>query len=324
MNPWFRGITPLLLTLSFCPPLSGAETHTFTDTQGREIVAEVLSYDGTLVKLRRNDGRVFTFEKSLLSPADQDYLTALQKSLAAKAAGLPATIDPRVQAGKNIILEFPELPKMHDGQTAACEIHIPKNFSYPKPVPLLVWFGGGSGSHRVDGAKGLVDFDEFVVVALPYPNGKFPRIAVNDGDIDRHWKFQRTMLEKVIALIPNLDRKIRIVGGTSSGAHNTGSGLDQRWSGFTDYFNAFVLHEGGSSPSNQFQGAKGKLVYVLWGEKSTAREWQEWFNPHIERSGAKLTIESLPEAGHGLTGEGRALIRKWIESVVIPKLQTKA
>jgi hypothetical protein len=297
------------------------ENRTFTDTQGREIVAELLSYDGALIKIRREDGRVFTFEKSRLSPADQDFVEANRLALEAKAAGLPPTLDARIIAGTNFILEFPELPKMHGDQTAACEVHIPKNFRYPRRAPLFVWFSGGAGSHRVAGADGLVNFDDFVVVALPYPGGKLPRIAVKDGDIEKHWAFQRVMLDKVIELIPNLDPGARIVGGTSSGAHNIGSGLDQRWKGFSDYFNAFILHEGGTSPGNQFKGAKNKLVYVLWGEQSTAREWQEWFNSQIKNSGAKLTIESLPQAGHGLTDEGRALIGKWVETVALPKLK---
>ena len=61
---------------------------------------------------------------------------------------------------------------------------------------------------------------------------------------------------------------------------------------------------------------------MLWGEKSVARGWPEWFNPRIERSGAKLTIESLANAGHGLDAEGRALIRKWIETVAVPGLKS--
>ena len=302
--------------------LPATETRTFTDSQGREIVAELMSYDGATIKVRRTDGRVFSFEKSLLSQADRDFVDANRQAMQAKAAGLPEHLDTRIEAGKNIILEFPDLPKMNGGQTAACEVHIPKNFDYPRPVPLFVWFGGGPGSHRVSGANGLVNFDDFVVVALPYPNGKLPRVAVVDGDIGKHWDFERPMLEKVIELIPNIDRRIRIVGGTSSGAHNVGSGLDEKWKGFSDYFQAFVLHEGGFSPKNEFPGAKNKLVYVLWGEKSVAREWQEWFNPRIERAGAKLTIESIANAGHGLDGEGRALIRKWIETVAVPKLKS--
>ncbi len=301
--------------------LGAAETRTFTDNQGRVIVAELLAYDGSVIKIRRDDGRVFSFEKSLLAKADQDFAEANRSALEAKALGLPATLDDRVVAGQNFVVKFPALPKMNGGQTAACEVHIPKNFQYPKRVALFVWFGGGPGSHRTSGANGLVDFDDFVVVALPYPNGKPPRIAVTDGDINKHWEFQRVMLEKVKELIPNIDPNVRIVGGSSSGAHNVGSGLDQRWTGFSDYFNAFILHEGGTSPDNRFAAAKNKMVYVLWGEKTPFRAWQEWFNLKIKDSGAKITIESLPEAGHGLNEAGRTRIRKWIESTVLPKLK---
>ncbi len=312
--------TVALITLSALL-LTGlnAESRLFTDTQGRTIQAELLKVDGDMISIKREDGIEFHFKKSLLSPEDNVYIEAFAAAQA--EASLYKGLDTRIRPNNTFTLHFPELPPMADNREAQCEVHIPKNYTSDKPVPIFVWFNGGKGDYRVDGAKGLVDFDQFVVVALPYPNGKFPRIAVDEGDIDAHWKFQKPMLDKIRELIPNIDPNIRIAGGTSSGAHNVGSGLNQKWHGFYDYFNAFILHEGGYAPSTEYKGASRKLLLVIWGEKSTAREWQAWFNKKIDASRAKITFISLPNAGHGLTGEGKNKIREWIQQTAIPKLQ---
>jgi len=220
---------------------------------------------------------------------------------------------PRVAPDTTLTLEFPGLPPMQDGLPAACEVHIPKSYEAGRPVPLLVWFGGGKGSQHVAGAAGVVDFDRFVVVALPYPGGKLPRLAAQDGDVARHWEFQQVMMRKVTELIPNIDPRVRVVAGTSSGAHLIGSGLSLEWPGFVDYFTLFVLHEGGVAASNKYPGAKGRRLLVIWGEESPAFKWQLLFNWRIGRADARVSYRSIPGAGHGLTPRGREMIRTWIE-----------
>ena len=224
---------------------------------------------------------------------------------------------PLVVPGETLTLEFPELPKMHDDLPAACEVHIPKDYDAGTPVPLLVWFGGGKGSHQVGGAKGLVNFDRFVVVALPYPNGKLPRLAAQDkGSIDAHWAFQRPMLERVAQLVPNIDPQLRLVAGTSSGGHLIAYGLDRGWPGFADYFTVFIIHEGGAQPlTHRFPGAKGKRLLVVYGEETDSLTWRTWFNWNVERSGADATIIGIPGAGHGLNDDGRRAIRKWTDEL---------
>lgn len=220
---------------------------------------------------------------------------------------------PRVAPGVVMTLEFPELGEMQDKLPAACEVSIPKAYDAAKPVPLLVWFGGGKGSHQVAGAKGIVDFDRFVVVALPYPSGRLPRIAGQEGDVAKHWAFQEVMLRKVAELVPNIDPAVRVVAGTSSGAHLIGNGLSLEWPGFVDYFTLFVLHEGGYAASNKYPGAKDKRLLIIWGENSEVLKWQVLFNWRIGQPGARVSYHSVPEAGHGLDARGRGMIRAWIE-----------
>jgi pimeloyl-ACP methyl ester carboxylesterase len=225
---------------------------------------------------------------------------------------------PALEPGSTLLLDFPELGEMHDKLPAACEVRIPKTYDPRKPVPLLVWFGGGKGSHQVGGARGLVDFDRFVVVALPYPRGVLPRIAAqNDGPVDAHWVFQRAMLNRVVERVPNIDPRLRLVAGTSSGGHHIAYGLDRGWAGFADYFTAFIVHEGGAQPlTHRFPGAKGKRVLVVYGEESDSLTWRTWFNWQVEKSGAEATIIGIPGAGHGLNEDGRRAIRTWTDALL--------
>ncbi len=232
-------------------------------------------------------------------------------------ATLLRAAEPLPVPGTVMTLNFPELGAMHDNLPAACEVSVPKSYDSETPVPLLVWFGGGKGSHAVAGAKGVADFDRFLVVALPYPNGRLPRFAAREGDrIDEHWAFQRTMLDRVLRMVPNIDSRLRVVAGTSSGGHHIAYGLDRGWSGFADYFQAFVVHEGGAQPlTSRLPGAKGKRMLVVYGEESDSLPWRTWFNWHVERSGAEATTIGVPGAGHGLNDDGRKIIRDWIEEL---------
>lgn len=226
--------------------------------------------------------------------------------------------DPAIVPGTIITLDFPELGVMHEKLPAACEVGIPAGYDPANPVPLFVWLGGGSGSHLIKHAAGMVDFDRFVVVALPYPNGYFPRLAAKDGKIDDYWEFHRVMLERVKALVPNIDAHLRLVGGTSSGGHYIAYGIDRAWPGFADYFTSFIIHEGGAQPLTPgIPNAKGKHLLVVYGEKSTSISWRYWLNWNLHLGGADATYVGIPKAGHGLNDDGRKAIRDWIEEIAV-------
>lgn len=223
---------------------------------------------------------------------------------------------PLLTPGSTLTLDFPELGKMHDERPAACEVSIPKNYDPSHPVPLFVWFGGGRGAHTVAGARGLVDFDHWVVAALPYPDGLSPRQAAEDYHAEDHWTFHRAMLVRIEALFPNIDPALRIAAGTSNGAHYIGYGLDQQWPGFGSAFTGFILHEGGAAPiSSAIPGARGRRLLVCWGTRSESIDWRLWFNDRIAVVGAKITFLPIPGAGHGLNDDGRKVIRQWIEGL---------
>lgn len=54
--------------------IANAETFTLTDKQGRSLTADVLSVAGDQVKIKRDDGQIFTLSMATLSPPDQKKL----------------------------------------------------------------------------------------------------------------------------------------------------------------------------------------------------------------------------------------------------------
>lgn len=298
-----------------------AETYIFTDQNGRKLEAIIHDYDSKEVAVERvSDGRRFRIKLDTLSAKDVQYLkehyTDASEAQQDDADGL--------KPGEVLTLDFPELGKMAKGKPAQCQVSVPKNYDPRQPVPLLVWFSGGKGSHMVKKAQGIVDFDEFLVVALPYPNGRLPRLAVEEGEdaINAYWDFLQPMLEGVIERVPNISEDIRIAGGTSSGGHLVGSALDQKWRGFCDYFTGFILHEGGTSPDMEFSGTRSRhRILVIYGEKSVARKWQDYFNKRFEDARGRTSFIEVSEAGHGLNAAGKKLIRDWVQETFNSKPQ---
>lgn len=221
-------------------------------------------------------------------------------------------------AGAMHRIEFPELGNMANEETAACSVSLPKGYNAEDNFPLLVWFSGARGSWKPDHAVGLVDFDEFIVVALPFPDGRLPRLGVRDGGIEDFEPFHSAMLERIRKEIPNISEDIRIVAGSSSGAHLIGSALDLDWKAFTDFFTVYVLHEGGYAPLQTYTGVpEGAKVLLAYGEDSKSLRWQKGFMERFTRAYPNAECRGVANEGHGLGKAGRALIYQWIDEDVM-------
>lgn len=225
--------------------------------------------------------------------------------------------------GTVLTLDFPELGNMANEESARCEVRIPESYTQSGSFPIFVWFGGGKGSFKVEAASRMVDFDQFIVVALPYPDGRFPRLGVRDGGIEDFWAFQFPMLERLNAMIPNISETVRIASGSSSGGHLLGSSIDLDWPGFTDYFTAFALHEGGYAPHMTYTGISEETkVLLLYGGKSKSKKWQASFMSKFRAAHEQTTYIEIPEAGHGLNNDGKQVIHQWIVEEVLPSLES--
>jgi len=223
--------------------------------------------------------------------------------------------------GKILRLDIPDIGAEKPVKRV-CEMRIPENYKADKPVPLLVWFSPGGGSNSVGSVPHIVDFSEFLVVAIPYPNHKLPRLAVKAGkeQIDSFWEYEKPMLEYVRDIVPNISESVRIAGGFSSGAHLVGSGLDRDWLGFTDFFTAYIMHEGGYAPDMTYQGVKDKhKILITYGLQNNS--YGRVVAREMKKAGINPTVKRLPHTGHNMSQESINAIREWVELTVLPIVQ---
>ncbi len=215
--------------------------------------------------------------------------------------------------GKTLRLEIPQ-SSTNDNKKRVFEVRIPENYSSDKKVPLLVWFGPGGGSNRIRSIPPIVDKSKFLLLALPYPENQLPRLAIKAGTIDSFWDYEKPMLEYVKEIFPNIDPNTKIAAGFSSGSHLVGSGLDRDWSGFTNFFTAYVLHEGGGSPNMKFKGVKSThKILVTYGLKNNS--YGKVVVREMKRSGVVPDVVKLPNTGHEMSQESIHAIRQWIDAL---------
>lgn len=213
--------------------------------------------------------------------------------------------------GKTLRLEVPQV-LANDTKQRVFEVRIPEEYTPDKEMPLLVWFSPGSGSNSISSIPPIVDKTKFLLVALPYPDNQLPRLAIEANTIDSFGDYERPMLEYMHYMIPNIDPKIKIAAGFSSGAHLVGSGLDRNWIGFTDFFTVYVLHEGGGSPSNTYKGVKSThKILVTYGLQNNS--YGQTVVSNMKKSGIVPDVIKLPHTGHEMSQESIDAIRQWID-----------
>ncbi|MEJ2497009.1 MAG: hypothetical protein P8Y43_05965 [Sulfurovaceae bacterium] len=213
--------------------------------------------------------------------------------------------------GKTLRLEVPQF-LADDNKQRVFEVRIPETYRPDKNMPLLVWFSPGGGSNRISSIPPIVDKTKFLLVALPYPDNQLPRLAIKSGSIDSFWDYEKPMLEYTRTMITNIDPKIRIAAGFSSGAHLVGSGLDRDWNGFTDFFTVYVMHEGGGSPDNIYKGVKSShKLLVTYGLQNNS--YGQVVVSNMKKSAIFPDVIKLPHTGHAMSQESIDAIRHWID-----------
>ena len=73
-RPWHQAW--MVVACWIAAATASGEMRTFTDAQGRAITAELVETTPKTVRIRREDGRTFEIEKSVLSAADRDFVAA--------------------------------------------------------------------------------------------------------------------------------------------------------------------------------------------------------------------------------------------------------
>lgn len=302
-----------LASVWLCLFASHLSARTFINQAGKKIDAELVSVQGDKVTIKVANGKVFTLDIATLSKADQEFVRNQDKRVAPNAKP-----DERIQPGATVTLNFPDLAVDRKDQPAALQLRVPDQYDPAKPVPLIVWLGGGDGGNSASPCAVLVDQKQFLMVGLPYPKGaNNPEQANMVGEFGDIWDYHKTMLGEVAKLVPNIDSRLRIIAGFSNGAHAIDGMMSEKE--FRDFFKAYVLIEGGTD-SGRYSGMSDSFAYVAWGADSQNAGNAEKVAKSAKRG--RMTVEShaMEGVGHDFPAEEKELVKKWIAEKVIPGL----
>ena len=231
----------------------------------------------------------------------------------------PGKPDERVKPGAVFFLEFPSLPKDRHGELTKMQVRIPARYDTDRKYPLIIWMGGSDGANTIGSCSALVDQDDFICAGLPFPKGaNNPRQANMVGDFRKIWKYHQPMLEELNRAVPNIDTRLRIIGGFSNGAHCI-DGLLGEAQGYVNWFNVFVLVEGGGI-AHHWPHKENQFACVLWGDKSPDKALGIGAKDVRLAKSAKMMLmsEEMKGVGHAFPQEYQAKVREWIEKTVVP------
>ena len=269
---------------------------------------------------------VIVITGALLASADWASATPPVKPATPTISTLPGTKpapagkpDERVAPGASFFLEFPNLPKDRHGEATKMQVRIPARYDAANKYPLIIWMGGGDGGNTIGSCPALVDSDEFICAGLPFPKGASnPRQANMVGDFRKIWKYHQPMLEELYRAVPNIDKRLRIIGGFSNGAHCI-DGLLGDAPDYVNWFNVFVLVEGGGH-ARHWPHKENQFACVLWGEKSIDKKLNIGGSDIRLAKTAKMTVmsEEMTGVGHEFPQQYQAKVREWITTTVIP------
>ena len=120
--------------------------------------------------------------------------------------------------------------------------------------------------------------------------------------------------------------KVRIAAGFSNGAHTLGTAIEIGRQDFIDFFNAFVIIEGGSQKPAARKTLRGKFGYLAWGNntaKKGSKEYMQTMFACAKDARLELTTSEMDGIGHEFTEAEKASVKKWIEQTVIPGLSVE-
>lgn len=304
-----------------------AEARTFTYFNGRKVEGELVGMTGNQVTIRVG-GRPLTLPIGFFSLPDQKFIresVAAGNNPANPTAPTPAATatagkaDERVKPGAMFFLEFPDLAKDRHGELTKMQVRIPARYEAAKKYPLIIWMGGSDGGNTTGSCSALVEQDSFICAGLPFPKGASnPKQDNMVGDFKKIWKYHHTMLEALHRAVPNIDARLRIIGGFSNGAHCIDGLLDEA-KDYVNWFNVFVLVEGGGH-AGHWPRKESQFACVLWGDKSSGKALNLGENNVHLAKRAKMTLmsEEMKGVGHEFPQPYQAKVREWIEKTVIP------
>lgn len=261
---------------------------------------------------------------------------ALIMILAAAMAPPPARAAekaPNLKPDGTITVTFPEMPPTlyalftKQDVKAKMTVYLPRNYDPAKKHPLLVYFNGwdGGDGNTLGVARGISGQRDFICVSMPLfkaPGYKVEKantpgkdFIIIEPDGRSMWPFFKTMLDKVEALVPNIDTTHRVMGGFSNGAHATAALIEGSDGEVSKLFMAFLFVEGGGK-LKRYDLLKDKLVMMVSSNIKSKPRAQQILDAYIA-AGAKGTFLCEDVGKHDFPVTAYKMVGAWLRETVL-------
>jgi predicted peptidase len=246
-----------------------------------------------------------------------------------RAADAPPSLTP----DSSITVPFPDLPPtLHALFTkrdvpARMTIYLPRNYDRAKQHPLLVFLSGGDGGagNTLGVAQGITGQQDFVCVSMPLfrapgfhveKAGQMGKdFIITEPDGRAMWPHFKRMLDKLEVLVPNLDQRRRVIGGSSNGAHAIAALIDGSDGEICKRFSAYLMVEGGGKLQH-YEHLNGKLFMMVSSQARSQPRALE-ITEQAAAAGARTTFLLEDMGSHGFPKAAYPKVMAWLRGPVL-------
>ncbi len=264
---------------------------------------------------------------------DGDARTAKKIVLLTTPVSLTTEPVGRLTPDSSFTLTFPDMPPTFHALftkqdvKARMTIYLPRNYDPAKKHPLLVYLNGGDGGdgNTLGVARGITGQQDFVCVSMPLfrapgfqvqkANSPGKDFILTEPDGRAMWPLFKTMLEKVEALVPNIDKNHRVLGGFSNGAHAIAALVDGSDGEICKLFSSFLIVEGGGKLKH-FEYLKGK-PYLMVSSQSGSKPRALQIVEGARAAGARTAFLFEDVGKHDFPASAYPAVRAWLRGPVL-------
>lgn len=247
-------------------------------------------------------------------------ITLLPAATAPTGGGAGASPQPALRPGQSFSLQFPDLPPTFDelveskGIKPQMTVFLPRNYALDRKHPLLVFLNGGTGG-RGDNpgiARALVDDTDFVCLSVPLfiKDRKANSGVIQDEDGRYMWPHLRTMLERLLQVVPNIDQDHMIMGGSSNGAHAVQGLINESDGEIARRFSAFFIIEGGPR-AQRWHLLEGR-PYLMVISQGRSLDVMKLYCASAREAGVNATLICEDIGHHGIPEQAYPAMRAWL------------
>ena len=234
---------------------------------------------------------------------------------------------PALTPGSTFFVQFPEMPptywalQSHKTDPAQMGIALPRNYTPTGKFPLLIFLSGGNGGNgsglgvirTISAGKDYVCANMPLFIKTLKANGG----VMQDEDGAYMWPYFRTMLEKLLQVVPNIDTDHMILGGFSNGSHAVQGLIDGSDGEITRRFAAFFLIEGGARVQ-RWNLLKGK-PYLIVISQGKSLAGMKLYCDAAKEAGVNATLICQDLGVHGIPEQAYPAMSAWLTGPAMAK-----